>query len=70
MKACGSSGVRQNFPSFWEGLSLRHVAAILDIDGRGDFPSFWEGLSLRHHVLSAPSSRLGVISLPFGRDFH
>ena len=37
-----------DFPSFWEGLSLRlgqrsRMARRLD----SDFPSFWEGLSLR-----------------------
>ena len=35
------------FPSFSEGLSLRHVDDLTGVAGRGDFPSFSEGLSLR-----------------------
>ena len=44
----GARSSRRDFPSFWEGLSLR-----LQVIGLGNrfviqhFPSFWEGLSLR-----------------------
>ena len=37
-----------DFPSFWEGLSLRRVIATRFTGENVDFPSFWEGLSLRH----------------------
>ena len=37
----------QNFPSFWEGLSLRRSAVQLEDVQHLNFPSFWEGLSLR-----------------------
>ena len=37
----------KNFPSFWEGLSLRPLNGIALRFRRTDFPSFWEGLSLR-----------------------
>ena len=36
-----------HFPSFWEGLSLRHFGFGIFGAGVANFPSFWEGLSLR-----------------------
>ena len=36
-----------DFPSFWEGLSLRHAYIHAYTRIRTYFPSFWEGLSLR-----------------------
>ena len=36
-----------DFPSFWEGLSLRQSGNRGRADLMPHFPSFWEGLSLR-----------------------
>ena len=36
-----------DFPSFSEGLSLRHSAIAFTTSAMTDFPSFSEGLSLR-----------------------
>lgn len=59
-----------DFPSFWEGLSLRqHGHSWLEED-EGDFPSFLEGLSLRREVILSRSFPPGKISLPFWRGFH
>ena len=66
----GARSSRRDFPSFWEGLSLR-----LQVIGLGNrfviqhFPSFWEGLSLRLLTSADPRTVL-FISLPFGKGFH
>ena len=58
-----------DFPSFSEGLSLRHTMSDLDALATEYFPSFSEGLSLRHIAGYARVSSAGI-SLPFRRDFH
>ena len=56
---------RADFPSFWEGLSLRPDFRHGNRRGNWHFPSFWEGLSLR--PLPASWRQPGcAISLPFG----
>ena len=59
-----------NFPSFWEGLSLRLLAhPRFRRDHLKHFPSFWEGLSLRlRHDLVNPVARVQFPFL-FGRAF-
>ena len=59
-----------DFPSFWEGLSLRLQEAYDALRKVKDFPSFWEGLSLRHCFGCVTERLKEGISLPFGRDFH
>ena len=46
--------VFEDFPSFWEGLSLRLLTPVLRRRLSVNFPSFWEGLSLRQSELEAP----------------
>ena len=58
------------FPSFWEGLSLRHSDRHTRRALELNFPSFWEGLSLRLTSQLSLWSPEPDISLPFGRDFH
>ena len=41
------SRLKKDFPSFLEGLSLRHLANVITEIFTRDFPSFLEGLSLR-----------------------
>ena len=53
-----------NFPSFWEGLSLRHRPGGGDeLSQTGHFPSFLEGLSLRQEPVH-PALQ-GCIQFPF-----
>ena len=60
-----------NFPSFWEGLSLRHRPGGGDeLSQTGHFPSFLEGLSLRHRIWTDHLSQGVLISLPFWKGFH
>ena len=47
LRSCGTSVLARNFPSFLEGLSLRHGLHPHFIAEPNNFPSFWEGLSLR-----------------------
>ena len=34
---------RSDFPSFWEGLSLRHVTCLSDLENQDISLPFWEG---------------------------
>ena len=58
-----------DFPSFWEGLSLRQPL-IGGFGGFGlDFPSFWEGLSLRLVLLQHLGTVLAAFPFLLGRAF-
>ena len=60
----------QDFPSFLEGLSLRHSYALEIVnDYREDFPSFLEGLSLRHSVWKTAPVKMFLFPFLFGRAF-
>ena len=58
-----------NFPSFWEGLSLRQqgmsCTALFSV-----FPFLLGGTFIEALVGIGLSTHLRQISLPFGRDFH
>ena len=63
-------GKRDNFPSFSEGLSLRHTKWGGGLEStEADFPSFWEGLSLRHAKTTIKTDTTHI-SLQFCRDYH
>ncbi len=65
----GAEVLLDYFPSFWEGLLLRHEGRDLDgLDGLR-FPSFSKGLSIRQ-INIPPDDRGTVCSVPRGVDFH
>ena len=61
--------VSKNFPSFSEGLSLRHSAISFEQTFSTDFPSFSEGLSLRHFGFGILGRGWHVFPFLFGRAF-
>lgn len=60
---------RQDFPSFWEGLSLREHGAEGHPNLLGYFPTFLQGLSLRRAGRRDRRGQGNPVSLPFGRTF-
>ena len=58
-----------DFPSFWEGLSLRLNIVADILHGVRHFPSFWEGLSLSR-AKAAALRKATRFPFLFGRDFH
>ena len=61
--------IQINFPSFWEGLSLRHFYRGNCGKIRKEFPFLSEGTFIEA-ICRARLRRLRVISLPFWRGFH
>ena len=59
----------KDFPSYWEGLSLRHLMHPVTQVHILNFPSFLEGLSLRL-AAGAWWRAVAWISLPFWKGFH
>ena len=57
------------FPSFLEGLSLRHANGRHVNQREGNFPSFLEGLSLRRQARLRVEPRVDI-SLPIWKGFH
>ena len=56
---------RQDFPSFWEGLSLREHGAEGHPNLLGYFPTFLQGLSLRRAGRRDRRGQGNPVSLPF-----
>ena len=69
LRSCGTSVLARNFPSFLEGLSLRHGLHPHFIAEPNNFPSFSEGLSLRRNSLETALWDEGKFPFLFGRAF-
>ena len=61
---------QNNFPSFSEGLSLRDNYSSTLLHGNARFPFLFGGTFIEGEYYEGQDVVIGIISLPFRRDFH